>query len=237
VYDRQVTENQVLSFGVSGMLYQNGLIMFDRQTESLWSHILGQAIGGQFKGTTLTFIPALQTDWQTWLELHPNTLVVNPRSFGRDTYGSYYASNQEGVIGRGGPPRDDDLRSKEYVIGVRLAGQARAYPFSVLNREPVVNDQIEDIPIVVFFDKATASGTVFSRELIEGTILTFETTDNPRLVVDAANRSEWDILSGEAINGPLAGTKLEPVPITYAFWFGWADYHVGGTVYRGAGES
>lgn len=214
------------------MLYQNGLIMYDHQTRSLWSHILGQAISGEHKGTNLEFIPALQTDWQSWVELHPETLVVNPTLFGRDSYVSYYASGQEGVIGTG-LKRDGDIYSKEYVIGVRLGGEARAYPFSVLDKEPVVNDQVAGIPVAVFFDRATASGAVFNRAFEDGTVLTFESGTDSRTVVDAQTRSEWDALTGAATGGPLAGARLAQVPITYAFWFGWTDYHVGGTVFRG----
>lgn len=227
-----MSDNLTLTFGVSGMLYQNGLIMYDHTTESLWSHILGQAIAGELKGTKLTFLPALQTDWQTWQELHPDTQVVNPAFFGRDVYASYYASGDAGVLGSQ-IPRDGDIQIKEYVIGVRLQGQARAYPFSVLNKEPVVNDSVGNIPVAVFFDKATASGAVFSPVLEDGRWLTFQPGSDSRRAVDANTGSEWDIFTGEALAGPLQGTILAQVPVTYAFWFGWSDYHVGGTVYMG----
>lgn len=209
--------------------------MYDHQTESLWIHVLGQAIGGTYQGTQLTFIPALQTSWENWKDLHPDTLVVSPALFGRDSYASYYASGQEGVVGRGpfggGPSRDDNLYSKEFVVGVRLAGQARAYPFSVLNKEPVVNDTVGDIPVVVFFDKATASATVFDRRLDNGDQLAFEPGTDPRLARDTNSRSEWNILTGVAVSGSMEGRALTPVPITYAFWFGWIDYHTESTVY------
>lgn len=229
MYDRQVTPDQALTFGVSGMLYRNGLIMFDRQTNSLWSHILGQAISGEFAGAQLSFIPALQTDWQSWQERHPDTLVVNPRLVGRDSYTNYYLSGEAGVLGWQNP--DERLLSKEYVIGVRLSGQVRAYPFSVLSRQPVVNDQLGGVDIVVFFDQTTASGAVFNRQLADDANLTFEPGSSPRRAIDVDTGSEWDILTGAAVSGPLAGRQLTQVPITYAFWFGWADYHGEGTVY------
>lgn len=218
------------------MLYQNGLIMYDHQTESLWSHILGQGIGGQYQGTQLTFIPALQTDWKSWKELHPDTLVVSPALFSRDSYDSYYISASEGVIGRGplaggGPNRDDDIHPKEYVIGVRLAGQARAYPFSALGQELVVNDEVGGIPLVVFYDKSTVSGTVFDRRLEDGTLLTFEPGTTSRMARDTETQSEWDVLTGTAVSGTLEGTQLAQVPTTYAFWFGWIDYHTDSSVY------
>jgi hypothetical protein len=236
VYDRQINDETVLTFGVSGMLYRNGLIMYDRETESLWSHILGQAIGGEFQGTQLEFIPAQHTDWQSWKARHPETLVVKPVLYSRDPYLSYYASASEGVIGRGpisggGPERGDDIHPKEYVIGVRLEGQARAYRFSDLNREPVINDQIGTIPIGVFFDQATLSGAVYDRRLADGTLLEFGPGSASGLVRDTAGQSEWDIFTGRAVRGPLQGEVLRQVPSTYAFWFGWIDYHTDSTVY------
>jgi hypothetical protein len=235
VYDRQITPDTVLTFGVSGMLYRNGLIMYDHQTESLWSHIMGQGIGGEYEGTQLTFIPTLHTDWQSWKELHPDTLVISPGLYGRDPYESYYAGASQGVIGRPSDSldREDGLHPKEYVLGVRLVGQAKAYPFSVLSREPVVNDQIGEIPVTVLFDKETVSGTVFDRRLADNTVLTFKPGSDSRLVIDEGTQSEWDILTGTAVSGELEGTQLEQVPITYSFWFGWVDYHDESTVYMG----
>ncbi len=236
MYDRQISEDQTLTFGVSGMLYRNGLIMYDHQTESLWSHILGQSIGGDYAGTQLTFIPALHTDWETWKERHPDTLVINPTLFGRDSYESYYASGREGVVGRGplgsGPERGSDLHPKEYVIGVRLAGQAKAYPFTALQKKPVVNDTVEDIPLVVLYDFRTLSGTVFDRRLDDETTLTFEDEINSLRVKDKETGSEWDIFTGQAVSGPLEGRQLAAVPTTYAFWFGWIDYHPESAVYQ-----
>ncbi len=236
MYDRQITEDTTLTFGVSGMLYRNGLIMYDHQTESLWSHILGQAIGGQYQGVQLNFVPALHTEWSNWKARHPETRVISPGLYGRDPYESYYASASEGVIGRGpasggGPDRGDDIHPKEYVIGVRLEGEPRAYRFTDLQREPVLNDQIGAVPVGVFFDIATLSGAVYDRRLEDETLLEFEQTASTQIVKDTETGSEWDIFSGSAISGPLEGTKLAQVPVTYSFWFGWIDYHTDSTVY------
>jgi hypothetical protein len=230
VYDRQITDDQTLTFGVSGMLYRNGLIMYDHQTQSLWSHIMGQAIAGDFDGTQLELIAALQTDWASWKERHPDTEVINPGFFGRDGYEGYYLRPDAGVLGRATRP-DVDINPKEFVVGVRLGGEVKAYPFSVLNQQPVVNDTVGDVPLVVFFDKGSASGAVFSRELDDGTLLIFEAGDTLEVAIDTETQSEWDIFTGTAVSGPLEGTQLTQIPVTYAFWFGWADYHPEGTVY------
>lgn len=196
---------------------------------------MGQGIGGEYAGTQLTFIPALHTDWQSWKELHPDTLVISPGLYGRDPYEGYYVSSSQGVVGRPSDSynREDGLHPKEYVLGVRLAGQAKAYPFSVLSRQPVVNDEIGPIPVTVLFDQGTVSGTVFDRRLNDGTTLTFNPGPNNRTVIDQETQSEWDILTGKAVGGALEGTQLEQVPTTYSFWFGWIDYHDESEVYLG----
>jgi len=231
VYDRQIDAETTLTLGVSGMLYQNGLIMYDHQTESLWSHILGQGVAGTYEGTQLTFIPALHTTWASWLERHPETLVINPTLYAdSDVYDGYYARSDAGVLGRV-PDADTRLPTKEFVIGVRLNGQAKAYPFYTLNQEPAVNDHLGEVELAIFFDKTTASGAVFDRQLPDGTILTFEPGPATDIARDTQTGSEWDIFTGQAISGELEGTKLTQIPITYAFWFGWADYHKDGTIY------
>ena len=97
MYSREV-EGEVLEFGVSGKLVMNVLVMYDRQTESLWSQLLGRAIRGPMEGTELTFLPAWQTTWQDWKERHPQTLALVKGYSGRyDPYDSYYASGASGV--------------------------------------------------------------------------------------------------------------------------------------------
>ena len=191
---------------------------------------MGQAIAGDFDGTQLELIAALQTDWASWKERHPNTVVINPSLFGRDGYEGYYLRPDAGVLGRTTRP-DVDLNPKEFVIGVRLGGEVKAYPFRVLNQQPIVNDVVGDVPLVVFFDKGSAVGAAFSSELADGTMLTFEPVDDLEMAIDTQTQSEWDIFTGTATSGPLEGTQLAQIPITYAFWFGWADYHPEGTVY------
>lgn len=158
--------------------------------------------------------------------------MVNPNLFGSDGYRSYYADSSAGVLGSS-IPRDGDIGAKEYVVGVRLGEEARAYPFSALNKEPVVNDVVNNVPVVVFFDKTTASGTVFSRVLDDGRVVAFQSGETARFAIDDKTGSQWGALTGLAVDGVLTGTQLKQVPVTYAFWFGWSDYHEEGTVYLG----
>jgi hypothetical protein len=232
VYDREI-DGQEHTFGVSGKLIMNVLVMYDRQTETLWSQLIGEAVEGPLKGTKLDYVESLQTTWAEWKELYPDTVALRKSFAGaRDAYDSYYESNRAGVLGEFN--NDDRLNTKQFVVGVALGDGAKAYPFSKLNDEPVVNDELNGQPLLVVFDPDSATGAVFGRD-VDGQILTFELDvadglDGTRLV-DEQTGTIWSAFTGLALEGPLAGTELERVRSTSSFWFGWKDFHPDTKVY------
>lgn len=224
MYDRLI-DGKEYSFGVSGKLIRNVLVMYDRQTNSYWSQLIGEAVAGEMAGTKLEFVPSWMMTWSEWKALHPDTVALD--KFGKvgaeDSYTSYYFSEAAGVIGE--TLSDDRLYTKEFIVGVELAATAVAYPFSILNDEPIVNDTVADTPLLVVFDAAKAATAVFSRE-VAGQTLTFTMTgDSPDSVTDAETGTVWNTLTGEAVEGPLLGNSLEQVKHTTSFWFGWKDFH------------
>ena len=229
MYSREL-DGQVTTFGVSGKLIRNVMVMYDRQTGSLWSQLLGEAIDGEFEGTKLEFLPSWMMTWQEWKTRHPETLaLVKGYSGGSDPYEAYYETDQAGVLGE--DRQDDRLPTKQFVVGVALGDESVAYPWSVLNLEPVVNDVLSGTPLLVVFGKDTATGVVFEREL-NGQVLTFSPGDPDTLMLtDAETGSTWDGLAGRAVAGPLAGEQLEWVKSTASFWFGWKDWYPETRVY------
>ncbi len=221
MYSREIN-GQAYTFGVSGKLIMNALVMYDRETGSLWSQILGQAIQGPLKGTSLEYVPALHTTWADWKAQHPDTLALVKGYYGAFTpYADYYQSADAGVIGE--TRTDNRLYVKEFVIGVERNGEAVAYPFGALNKQPVVNDVIGGEPVLIVFSADTAAGAVFSR-VVGGQTLTFVAQAGLTLT-DAETGSTWAGLTGVAIEGPLAETQLTPLKNTSAFWFGWKDWY------------
>ena len=223
VYAREL-EGQEFTFGVSGKLIRNVLVMYDRETESLWSQLLGEAVEGELQGSTLEFLPSWHTTWRQWKEMHPNTVALKKGFNGsRDPYDSYYRSGSAGIITE--KNLDRRLATKEFVLGVELDGAAVAYPFRVLNGEPVINDMVAGRDILVAFDAQSATGVVFDRQLGDQT-LSFEPTEGDSLtLIDNETNSFWEALSGRAVSGPLAGEQLDRVKSTTIFWFGWTDFH------------
>jgi hypothetical protein len=229
VYAREI-DGREFSFGVSGKLIRNVLVMYDRQTESYWSQLLGESVEGEMIGTKLDFLPSWMMNWEAWKGIHPDTVALHKGGMrgGRDTYESYYRSSSAGVIGE--TLFDDRLYTKEFVVGVEIGSASIAYPFSALNDEPIVNDTVEGTDLLVVFDKESAASAVFSRKLGEQT-LTFTSDSSDRIMVDEETESRWDSLSGLAISGPLAGGQLERIKSTTSFWFGWKDFHPDTAVY------
>jgi hypothetical protein len=222
VYSRIINGNEH-TFGVSGKLIRNALVMYDRQTNTLWSQLLGEAVEGPLVGIKLEFLPAIMMTWSEWKAQHPDTLALQKGYSGnRDLYKGYYSSSNTGVIGV--ENEDQRLGTKEFVIGVEVGQESVAYPFSVLDEEPVVNDVIAGQPILVSFDPQAGAGTVWDRTLGDGRVLTFAIHQGD-VLRDEETGSLWNGLNGQATDGELAGEKLDPVASTLVFWFAWFDFH------------
>ncbi|MBI5289030.1 MAG: DUF3179 domain-containing protein, partial [Chloroflexi bacterium] len=224
-------------FGVSGLLRNSDLVMYDRQTESWWQQITGEAIVGDFTGTHLDALPSTTISFSDFRAAHPEGRVLSretgfDRDYGRNPYASYDSTDQPFLFDG---ELDDRLDPVDRVVTVSFGIDAVAYPFSRLVDNPVVNDVVGRQPIVVFYRKGTlspldrssirdskdvGSGVVFSRSL-DNRLLTFEAADDG--FRDTETGSLWDI-SGVARSGPLAGRSLTAANHSTSFWFAWAAF-------------
>lgn len=226
MYARTVN-GRVLTFGVSGKLVRNSLIMYDHETHSLWSHLTGSAIQGPLNGSQLTVLSATETRWGAWKMAYPATRVL-PHDYAgqRDEYARYYAGGDAGILGR--KREDSRLPPKALVVGVRVMDLEKAYWLDSLVNAKVVNDTFEHLSLVLLAT-SDESASVFERTL-NGQTLTFEAGGNA--IRDRETGSTWNPLTGEATAGPLSGQRLAPVPATTSFWFGWFDFFPGTALYK-----
>ena len=143
-----------------------------------------------------------------------------------DRYEGYYRGNSAGIIGESN--KDRRLPRKDLVLGVALAGAAKAYPFQAMAGQGPINDFFSGEPVLVAFDPLSETGAVFERS-VNGVPLTFQvvakTSDGLFTLQDQETGSNWQALTGRAIEGPLAGTALKRLPSFYSFWFAWSDFH------------
>lgn len=155
-----------LHFGVSGLLYNSDMLLYDRKTRSLWSQIMGKAISGPLRGTSLRTLPITHTTWRDWRQRHRDTRVLSTRTghyrnYQRSPYGDYTSSDD---IYFPINHKSRRFHPKERVIGIEVNGKFRAYPFSELGKTGGrITDQFNGITIYVTFDKANGSGHVESQ--------------------------------------------------------------------------
>ena len=223
VFERQVGDSE-LTFGVSGSLILNSRVMFDRQTDSLWSQFLGEAVKGPLEGERLALVPSQLTRWGSWIEEFPDTLLLDRRP-GRsgffDGYQTYYDTRDAGVFGE--TNKDKRLTPKELVIGLDQGQSPVAYAVSDLKDEKVINDTHEGEAIVVTLDPKTTASAAFRRE-VGSRVLTFSSLDS-QTMQDEETGSTWSAQRGVALEGPLAGTELAQLSSFASFWFAWTDFH------------
>jgi len=144
---------------VTGKLYKSGLVLYDRQTESLWSQIQQQAITGPMTDTRLSMLPAQHTTWVQWRSEHPDTLVLSPetgfkRDYGVNPYQEYYESGVPfGSTRQRARQLDPKIPPMERVLGIQLGGDKKAYSFSRLKKQaPSFEDEVAGQKIVIHFD-------------------------------------------------------------------------------------
>src|SRR5260370_23077693 len=197
--------------------------MFDRETGTLWSHLTGDALEGPLVGQNLQQLLSEQSTWGRWRAEHRQTLMVkvDPSDVRFDPYQTYYGAPDAGVVGR--KRTDDRLPVKEKVIGVRVGGEVKAYSFTALARDRVVNDTVGGVPLVVVFDGLTFSGAVYRRDP-GGKLLTFVPGPTSLSMQDKETGSTWDGLSGKATAGAGLGMERQENALTYSFSFGWGDF-------------
>lgn len=158
-----------VKFGVSGLLYNSDVLLYDKKTESLWSQILGQAITGEFSGIKLKQLAADHTTWRKWKKMHPDTLVLSEetgfeRDYDRNPYENYEKSRQLYFPVSNKIP--DSYHPKEMVIGINVQGIYKAYPFAELNKSGKSNftDIIDEKQYTVHWDNENQAGSITDSE-------------------------------------------------------------------------
>lgn len=153
-----------LEFGVSGLLYNSDVLLYDRETHSLWSQMLGTAVTGTMKGTRMTAIPLSNTTWREWIARHPESQVLSTETGYRRNYRANpypnYSNNKKLYF----PVAHHDSRysRKSMVLGFEIEGHFKAYPFDELRDGPErFTDHFRGQKIEVHFDRRNQTARIF----------------------------------------------------------------------------
>ena len=205
----------------------NALVMYDHQTDTLWSQFLGTGVKGPLAGKALELTPLIHTTWDAWKSTYPDTLVLDKRGqYQHDRYAGYYASAEPGVIGE--RVKDGRLPTKSLVVGVNLDGHTKAYPLDALAERGVVNDKVGGVGVVAVIVRGSNTAVLYESRA-GNQDLTFkafgEETELRSMLRDYETGTTWTAFTGVATDGPFVGTKLNRVPSHLSFWFAWTDWN------------
>ena len=233
-YRRTHADGTIMDFGTSGLLFNDSLVMYDRQTASLWTHFDGLSVIGLMTGNQLELLPMATVSFRDFSQAHPDGFVLSRDTGMRRAYGKnpYFAHDTGGGLAINGIP----ARTK--VILIR-GEQAIALLHEHLFEQRVVAMSLDGRGLVAFLERGTATPLqieeisygrdvgatgVFVPE-VDGQQLTFDAMVEAERggFRDAQTGSTWDVL-GHAIDGPLRGARLEPVEHVDTFWFATAAF-------------
>lgn len=216
---------ELTTFGVSGLLYNTNLIPYDRLTDSNWSQILTESVNGKLVGKTVPTYTLVETTWQTWKELYPNTSVVSTNTGYARNYDFYpyggYRTNSNLLFNVAN--LDQRLQIKTRVLGLIDGEEAKVYPLSLFGNSNVVyNDEFKGSELIVLGNTTKNYAVAYKRVLEDGTRLDFTAVNGEGDIVLADNEgNKWNIF-GEAVEGPRKGNSLVQTEsyIGYFFIFG-----------------
>ncbi len=174
---------------------------WDHETESVWSQPWGAAIEGPLEGTRLEMIPASIIPWGTWINDHPETLLLDESGRGR------FRLREES--------------SDNYVIGISIGDHARGYPFPLASRAGVINDTLGPFPILVLANIKTKAVQAYIRTVGDQDLEFILEED---ILTDRQTGSTWDPIRGIAVDGPLRGQVLQKAPYMSSFDWAWYDF-------------
>jgi len=233
VYDSELNDEDV-TFGTSGFLYQNNKLMYDRTTNSLWHSLTGEPVVGDLaeSGTELEQYPVTVTTWSAWLELHPETTVVDIETGFRRRYldpseiGSAYFEY------RASPDAmfptfevDGRLSEKDNVVGVSSNGESLAFPIDLVIAEGVINSVIDNVDLVVIGHPDRGLVGVFERDGLR-----FSRGDDASEIIDGSGMI-WTIADGALESKD--GRSLALIPSRELFWFAWRAFFPQTKIYEG----
>ena len=196
--------------------------MFDHETGSLWSTLLGEPVIGELLGSGLKLepLPIVTTRWGEWRSKHPDTTVLSldtghVRNYGEGRAYRDYFSNDELMFQV--PESDKRLKNKAEVLGILLSptssdgGEvALAVSARFLDKNPVFKTELAGRTLMIVTSTAGANRVFSTGDLA------FEASPEADQIVDDGDRI-WTVTEDALVFG---GLQLQRVPAHRSFWFG-----------------
>jgi hypothetical protein len=233
--------------------WRNGVMVMKHKDGTIYSCLSGVGLEGPKKGTRLTPIPTVVSDWGFWLERYPHAVAYH-------MFDKYKAVelpagvNKDAEASRG--PADKRLPAESQVLGVWSGKSARAYPIEAVAKAGLIADEIDRQPCVILWQPRTKTASAYRPEAspprkhpapqpnADGVSPPDEAPEAPKKAVtlrhddkvptapfvDRETGSRWDV-AGRAVEGELKGYTLTWVDSAQVKWFAWAAEYPQTTVF------
>lgn len=231
-----------LDLGVSGLLFANNLVLYDRTTEGLYGPQLSiEATCDAFQGQSLELLPVQEMSWSRWKGLYPDTKVVSSdiglgRNYRVYPYGSYKELTSNELLFDMSVDRTRLI--KERVLAIRDGSGGQGYPYGELRElgsVAAVNDVVGGVPTVVFYEEDHGGTALAFDARVQGRVLTFDAgssgSESGGVWTDRETGSTWTV-DGLATSGPLVGARLPTRADAFTlFWFAWRHFQPDGRTF------
>ena len=252
-YNRKLFKDSVehlLNFGISGLLMHNDMIMYDRETETWWEQIMGEAMVGELAGSSLEMMSALIISAEDYFDRYPDGLILSPVGLELIEDGEmhrpfYHLDHDKSNVDSKyfvSEKFDDRLPPLERVLDIHVFDHDKIYPFSAIAKKQVINEVFYDTELVIFYhdktvsvldeddlskSKRVGSATAFEADL-DGVNYTFK--KHGEYFMDNETSSIWDI-TGFCREGKLKGKQLWIIPHSNHFAFAYLAFYPKSEIY------
>ena len=202
-------------FRLVGMDHFNAMFE-DATTKSWWRQVNGEAITGKLKGQQLPEVFSTQTSLTDWLQLNPNSLVMQADENFIKSYDSTFQF--ESGASKSKLTGTDSLswKDKSWVVGVKAGKETKAYDWNQLIKEKLIQDKIGSTPVLIVLSKNDKSFFAFERPADNSTF-----SLNRDTLISGNYRYRID---GKGIDTSFS---LKPLPATQEFWHSWRTFNPG----------
>lgn len=228
----RMVDGNLTTFGVSGKLYNNNLIPYDRATNSNWSQVGLQCINGSLIGQRPDLVTVLETTWGVWKTMYPQTKVMTTstgfaRNYGLYPYGDYRTNNSYLIFPL--TKIDNRIPAKERVHSIINVDKAKVYKFNAFGNGNTLRDIYNGNDILLVGDNTTIVS--FELDAANGQLeFTYDYNGSEGFFKDNEG-TIWNVF-GEAISGPGMGGQLKATPSFIAYWFSIGAFYPNAQIYE-----
>ena len=228
------SENSNSTYGVSGLLYNSNLLLYDRKTESLWSQLKLQCVYGERVGDRPAMYNVVETDWRTWRKMFPETLVLSDdtgfsRNYDVYPYGDYKTNHNYFFYLPA--PFDRRLPSKKRVYAIIDGDKSKVYQFEYFTGGNAIIDTFNDKEYLIVGDEHIINSFALTQDN-EGLTFEYELSESGGFFRDNLGtvRSAFgDVISGSQGN---LGDYLTPATSTVSFWFAIGAFYPNSEIFQ-----